>query len=239
VALRPLVGVTADIEWHEHATPRRLHYEIDAYLSRSLYESGATVVMLPHDETEPEDLLDRLDAVLLSGGDWLFPSPDLLGDSPSDFNRHKYLRAHFELDLARYAMLRDKPLLGICGGLQVLNAATGGLLDTDLSATVAARVRHAGLNRSQTVHTVKPINGTRYATLVGTQAFAVNSQHRQGLSSVGPKAQACALADDGLVEAIECPGLRFCMGVQWHPEFLLGEPDRLLLREFVNTAKSN
>jgi putative glutamine amidotransferase len=120
----------------------------------------------------------------------------------------------------------------------VLNAAAGGLLDIDLAATDVARALHAGPDRSQPVHRVRPVPGTRFAAIVGESPFAVNSQHRQGLATVGERARACALAEDGLVEAIECPGLRFCMGVQWHPEFTLGEADRALLRGFVSAAVS-
>lgn len=235
---RPLIGVTADIEWHAHATPPRLHYELDAHLTRSLFDAGATVVVLPHDETDVGALCARLDALVLSGGAWVFPRPNIVGEHPADSPRHKHRRATFELALARWALKHDTPLLGICGGFQVLNAAAGGSLDLDLATSDAARAHHAGPDRSQPVHRVSPVAGTRFAALVGNQAFAVNSQHRQGLATVGERARACALADDGLVEAIECPGLRFCMGAQWHPEFTLGEPDRALLRGFVAAATS-
>jgi putative glutamine amidotransferase len=82
------------------------------------------------------------------------------------------------------------------------------------------------------------VAGTRFAAIVGDAPFAVNSQHRQGIADVGAAARACARADDGLVEAIECPARRFCIGVQWHPEFLLAPQDVALLRAFVGAAAS-
>jgi putative glutamine amidotransferase len=237
VSRRPLIGVTADIEWHAHATPPRLHYELDAHLARCLFEAGATVVVLPHDDA-PEALCERLDGVVLSGGAWVFPRPGLVDPAPAVDESHKHRRARFELTLARWAIANDRPLLGICGGFQVLNAACGGLLDTDLALADPIRARHAGPDRARTVHGVTPVAGTRFATLVGEAPYEVNSQHRQGLATVGATAMACAHADDGLVEAIECSTRRFCIGAQWHPEFLLAPQDRALLRAFVDAAAS-
>lgn len=233
---RPLVGVTADIEWHARATPARLHYEVDAHLTGALHEAGATVIVLPHEEPEASKIWERLDAVVLSGGAWMFPNSGIVEAALPVKDQHKHRRAQFELSLARWALQQDRPLLGICGGFQVLNAAAGGTLDTNLAAGDPVRALHAGPDRSHAVHAVSPVPGTQFAALVGERDFAVNSQHRQGIAAVGAGARACAHADDGLVEAIECPGRRFCIGVQWHPEFLLGESDRALLRGFVAAA---
>lgn len=232
---RPLIGVTADIEWHAHATPPRLHYELDAHLTRCLFEAGATVVVLPHDEA-PEVLCEWLDGLVLSGGAWAFPRPSLVDPVPASGETHKHRRARFELALARWAIANDRPLLGICGGFQILNAACGGLLDTDLALADPMRARHAGPDRARTVHGVTAVPSTRFAALVGGAPYDVNSQHRQGLATVGATARACAHADDNLIEAIECPERRFCVGVQWHPEFLMSPQDRALLRAFIDAA---
>lgn len=230
---RPLVGVTADIEWRCDTQPPRLHYELDEHLCRALHAAGASVVILAHDDHDAGSWCDRLDGVVVSGGAWAFPVVQLI-DAGVVEPPHKVRRARFEMALVSAALERDLPFLGICGGFQILNRVAGGELVVDLAALDSALAVHAGPDRARTVHRVNPMPGSRLAALVGGVPFYVNSQHRQGVL-VSP-AIVAARSDDGLVEAIEVPGQRFCAGVQWHPEFSLSMQDEALLKGFVEAC---
>jgi putative glutamine amidotransferase len=208
---------------------------LDAQLVQALQNFGALPFMLPHDDSAVDELLTPLDGLVLSGGEWQFPHRHLLsgdGNEPP----HKARRARFELALARAALERDIPLLGICGGFQVLNEVAGGELVVSLAAERASWQRHAAGSYAELPHDVMPVAGSLYASIAAERRFAVNSRHRQGVTAVGPLASVAALSDDGLVEAIELADKRFALGTQWHPEFLLNEPDRRLLRAFVSAS---
>lgn len=189
---------------------------------------GALPLMLPHDEGAIDEPLSPIDGLILSGGEWQFPHRHLLSGDGTE-PPHKARRARFELALAR-----DLPVLGICGGFQVLNEVTGGELVVSLAAERAVWQRHAAGSYTDTPHEVMPVAGSIFASIARERRFAVNSRHRQGVTA--SSARVAALSDDGLVEAIELPGRRFAMGTQWHPEFLLTEPDRRLLNAFVRAS---
>jgi putative glutamine amidotransferase len=233
--LKPRIGITPDIEWRDEPRPSRAHYVLDAQLVQALQSFGALPFMLPHDESAIDELLTHIDGLVLSGGEWQFPHRHLLSGEGTE-PPLKARRARFELALARAAVERDIPLLGICGGFQVLNEVTGGELVVSLTAEREAWQKHAAGSYADTPHDVMPVAGSNYASIAGDGQFAVNSRHRQGVTAVGPLARVAALSDDGLVEAIEMPDRRFAMGTQWHPEFLLNEPDRRLLRAFVSAS---
>ncbi len=235
---KPRIGVTPDIEWREASSPARAHYVLDAQLSQALQGVGALPLILPHDEAAIDDVLSLIDGLILSGGEWQFPHRHILSGDGTE-PPHKARRARFELALARAAVARDIPLLGICGGFQILNEVTGGELVVSLSAERAAWQKHAAGSYVDTPHGVKAVAGSFYASIAGDRAFAVNSRHRQGVTAVGSSARVAALSDDGLVESIELPNLRFAMSTQRHPEFLLNEPDRRLLQAFVTACRGH
>jgi putative glutamine amidotransferase len=229
---RPLVGVTADIEWRSDAQPPRAYYELDAQVSRALHDAGAAVVVLAHDDDDAEAWCDRLDGIVVTGGAWMFPNTRVIDEKTTE-PWHKVRRAQFEIALVQAAVTKDLPLLGICGGFQILHHVTGGELVVNLAALEPNWAVHAGPDRGREVHTVTPAPGTAFESLVGQGTFAVNSQHRQGVLQIGSAARIAARSADGLIEAIEVASQRFCLGVQWHPEFLLSSQDETLIKTFV------
>ena len=235
---KPHIGITPDIEWRDEPTPARTHYVLDTQLVNALQCFGGLSFMLPHDEDSIDELLASIDGLVLSGGEWQFPHRHLLlGDGTEP--PYKARRARLELALARAAIARDIPVLGICGGFQVLNEVAGGELVVSLAAENTAWHRHAASSYSEAAHEVVPAAGSIFASIAGTRRFSVNSRHRQGVTTIGPAARVAALSDDGLVEAIELPNRRFAMGTQWHPEFLLNESDRLLLQSFISACSGS
>jgi putative glutamine amidotransferase len=192
--------------------------------------AGGLPVLLPPVGPLP---LERLDGVLLAGGDDVDPRHygqvphPLLGDiDPA--------RDVQELALARACIARNLPVLGLCRGHQVLTIAGGGTLFQDLpSLRPSATIHDSELDAA---HPVVTASGSRLATFCGAQV-SVNSRHHQATDTLGAGWNATAWADDGLIEGIELTGHRFAIGVQWHPEDLqLHGPHRALLAAFVSAC---
>jgi putative glutamine amidotransferase len=218
--MRPLIGVTtSELRPSGLATLRR-HGEPDhpemalgmTYL-QSIERAGGVPVVLPPCVTELETLLERLDGICLSGG------PDLDPDAYGARVRHEELGPTepsldaFELELARAAIERGMPLLGICRGSQALNVACGGTLHQHVEGH---RQNEPGCRPT---HDVSVFDGTRLAALIGAGPYAVNSFHHQAVRRLGRGLTVAARAADGTVEAIERRG-GFALGVQWHAETL-------------------
>jgi len=198
---------------------------------------GGTAVALPHELDVIDEQLDRVDGVLLPGGGFQFPDPEIFapGEQP-DAPQEKVERAGFELALARGALGRDLPILGICGGEQILNAATGGTLAVRIEEVYDHPLAHLNPSMRTAAHEVRLVEGTRLRAIVGKESQKVNSLHRQAAARTGPGVAVNAVAPDGVIEGIEVPDHRFCIGLQWHPEYLLCDGDRRVFEAFVAAA---
>jgi putative glutamine amidotransferase len=217
--MRPLIGVTtSELRSSGMSTLRRqgepAHPEMALGMTylQSIERAGGVPVVLPPCVSDLDSLISRLDGVCLSGG------PDLDPAAYGDRERHAELGPTepsldaFELALAREALRRGMPLLGICRGSQALNVACGGTLHQHLPGH---RQSEPG---TQPTHEVEVLPGTRLAALLGPGALAVNSFHHQAVDRLGHGLRVSARAADGTVEAIE--GAGFVLGVQWHAETL-------------------
>lgn len=133
---------------------------------------------------------------------------------------------------------RDKPVFGICGGQQLLNVVLGGGLIQHIPDSIENALPHEQPNpRDQAGHTVSIVPGTKLHAIVGAGELAVNSAHHQAVDRVAPGAVTDATAPDGVIEGIEHPDYRFCIGVQWHPEFFISEGDRKLFAAFIAACR--
>ena len=233
---RPLIGLTLD---HETA---QTYSRFPWYALRQNYvdwmtASGAVPVALPHEPDLVADLLQHLDGLVVTGGAFDV-DPAMFGAS----ERHasvttKDRRTAFEADITRRALSRDLPVLGICGGEQLLNVVLGGTLLQHIPSAITEALEHEQPNpRDEPGHSVKVIDGTQLETIVGATRLEVNSAHHQAVAALGEGVIVNAVAPDGVVEGIEHPNFRFCIGVQWHPEFMLQDGDRRLGRAFVEAA---
>ena len=187
----------------------------------SLERAGATSRILNPAVDRLPDILDQCDGVLLTGGADV--DPVHYGEVPHPTLQPDAVRDAYELVLAKAALARDMPVLAICRGVQLLNVAAGGSLIQDIPSQRSSDVIHGQRQPlTGTPHTVQVRAGTTLATLLGDAAagqdLAVNSRHHQAVDRVAPGFVVSATAPDGIVEGIERPGARFCIGVQWHPE---------------------
>ncbi len=212
-------------------------WDAEAYVLHHTYveavqRAGGAAVMLPPDPgVEPDQLLDAVDGLILAGGRDMDPAmygaERVIGtDDP-----HTH-RDAFEIALARRALERDIPLLGICRGMQVMNVARGGTLVQDLPVHVHRRSIGTFDGND---HSVRLDEESLAARAVGELSHDTLSHHHQGIDRVGEGLRITGWADDDdLPEALEDPGLRFALGVQWHPE---ADPESRVIAALVDAAR--
>jgi putative glutamine amidotransferase len=146
-------------------------------------------------------------------------------------------RDELELAIFKMVMAYDLPLLGICRGIQLLNVACGGTLIQDIPSQVPGALTHwAKEGAPGQLVTIRA--GTKLAEIVGGEPLFCNSSHHQSVKAVGGNLIVSGVAEDGIIEAIEMPGRRFCLGVQWHPEAMWQSAPRqkLLFKAFVQSC---
>lgn len=200
----------------------------------SLARAGAGMrwVELSDPEQAVQDAL-TCDGLLLPGGGDMDPKFYGQARIPA-CGKPNLLRDAAEPLLLRAFLAADKPVLGICRGIQVMNAVLGGDLYQDIKP-----FEHLPHNDHWAkVHTVTVRRGTLLSRILGQDTVLVNSQHHQAVDRVAPGFTLAALSEDGIVEAIEKPDARFCLGVQWHPEWLSDADPAMqgLFDAFVNAC---
>ena len=226
----PRIGLSLSGDWYDRS-------ELNpAAMGLALSRLGAVVKDLePADLPRLDALLDELDGLVLVGG-MDDVDPELYGGDASQAHFVQRPRDDFEIELLKRAERRGLPVLGICRGAQLLAVAYGGTLQR-LDGPQAAR--HGITLQSLAAHQVRPEPGTRAASLFGPGAFTVSSTHFQGIAAPGPRLRVGARAQDGLIEAVELPGPRFVVGLQWHPEWepLSGERSLAPFRALITRAR--
>lgn len=247
---RPRIGITCDLtqrNFPEEPTLRDRHVLMDGYVD-VVMKAGGVPMLLPvlSDESGTLAFLDSLDALIISGGGHDL-DPRTYGEKrrPS-CGPPSIKREEFELAICRSAMSRDIPVLGICGGMQVINVAAGGSLIQDISDQVKSPLPHSPKNEKKatyTFHDVK-IFPSRLEETIGTGIHHVNSAHHQSVKELGPGISVVAQSEDGVIEAIESSSHRFVLGVQWHPESMAaygygeGTKAEHLFARFVDEARA-
>jgi len=195
-------------------------------------------VPLPHHPDLADAYLDRIDGLLITGGAFDV-DPALFGDS----TRHatvtlKARRTEFELAILQGALARDMPILGICGGQQLLAVALGGTLIQHIPDEIDGALAHEQPNpRTEPGHDVAIVPGTLLHKIVGRETIPVNSAHHQAVKAMPASVVIDARTSDGVIEGIEDPARRFCLGVQWHPEYSISPADDAVFAAFLKACK--
>ena len=217
---RPLIGLCASLETARYGVWEELSDLLPRMYSTAVQEAGGLALILPPDDDvarNPDELLDRLDALVLAGGGDIDPTTYGARPHPATTGARQD-RDRFELALAHRALERDMPLLGICRGMQMLNVASGGTLVQHLPEALG-HDHHAHTPGAFGDHEVELEPGSLAARAVGANSTLVKSHHHQGVDELGEGLRASGrAAGDGIVEAIELPERAFALGVLWHPE---------------------
>ncbi|AGC46849.1 class I glutamine amidotransferase family protein [Myxococcus stipitatus DSM 14675] len=218
---RPNIGITPD--WSQPEDSPFARYELKVPYAEAVLRAGGLPFVLPYadDPTCVDAYLDRVSGLLVTGGAFDIP-PEAYGETAREgLGALKEGRTAFEAALMRGALKRNMPVLGVCGGMQLLNVVLGGTLFQDIGREVqGAREHEQKHDRTQPQHPVDVRSGTLLAEAVGHGQLMVNSTHHQAVRSAGTDVSITALAPDGVVEAIESTVHAFAVGVQWHPEYM-------------------
>ncbi|MDD2876805.1 MAG: gamma-glutamyl-gamma-aminobutyrate hydrolase family protein [Acidiphilium sp.] len=233
---KPIIGLTLDAE-APGGYSKFPWYAIRQNYMDAIADAGGVPIALPHRAKLADAYLDTIDALIVTGGGFDV-DPALYGAT----TRHDTVllkpgRTTAELALLRGALTRDMPLLGICGGEQLLVVALGGTLIQHIPDDIAGALAHEQPNpRDQAGHEVRISPGTKLAAIVGAATMQVNSSHHQAVRDPGGVLVVNATAPDGVIEGVESPAHRFCLGVQWHPEFLIDPGDGRILAALIEAA---
>jgi putative glutamine amidotransferase len=234
----PVIGITLDSE-EPGGYSKFPWYALRQNYCGAVAAAGGLPLPLPHEPELADEYLARIDGLVVTGGAFDV-DPALFGAA----ERHatvklKTRRTEFELAMVAGALARDMPILGICGGQQLLNVALGGSLIQHIPDAIADCLAHEQPNpRDQPGHDVDLVPGTQLAAICGAPRIPVNSAHHQAVKQVAPGCVVNALAADGVVEGIEDPRRPFCIGVQWHPEFTISPADAALYRAFIEACRT-
>ena len=232
-----MIGVTLDSE-QPGGYSQYPWYALRQNYAEAVAAAGGLPVALPHDPALAAAYLDHIDALIVTGGAFDV-DPVLYGDGA----RHatvtlKENRTQAELALIQGALARNRPVLGICGGQQLLAVAVGGTLIQHIPDTIQGALEHEQKNpRHEPGHTVAVVAGTLLHRIVGGTEMRVNSAHHQAVRDPGPYATINATAPDQVIEGVEDARYRFCLGVQWHPEFFIDPGDRRIFDALIAACR--
>ncbi len=235
----PIIGIPACYEQAQFGSWEQPTALTPFTYIEAVQQAGGIGLIIPPDPAlaaDPSPVLDRIDALLLAGGSDIDPSN--YGGLPDPATAHTTpTRDALELALARGALERNLPVLGICRGLQLLNVARGGTLIQhlpDLDGVKPQHRRNAGTFVGNE-HEVALVPGSLAASVAGETVHSTLSHHHQAVATLGDGLVVSGTADDGVIEAIEDPSLGYCLGVQWHPE---ADADSPIIETLVQEARA-
>ena len=255
--MKPLIAITCSWAPEKENRPEfpdpALDY-IKSQYSQKIVTAGGVPVILPNiaqeclDEKFFADYTEKLDGVLLSGGFDIEPVLYNEGEKHPD-TKSFLTRDYFELALLRYIIEKtDIPVFGICRGHQVLNVVLGGTLWQDIAlfhndSNPPVLLEHRRIPDNNGIkkrvwHFITAVGGTRLASIIGKKPVLVNSSHHQFVNRIANGLIVSAAAPDNACEALEMPGEKFVLSVQWHPEAMNDESSRKLFAAFLSASKN-
>jgi putative glutamine amidotransferase len=242
---KPIIGINATLT--EDGKYVQLYHNYCTAIARS----GGIPFIIPSLELSKSvstnnklcgEIIGKIDGILLSSGNDLSPACGCYGKNPpkEKIKTIPLIKEKFDLQLAKSALLKKIPILGVCYGTQLLNVVLGGDLFYDIRCQMDTAKSH-----TDTFHKIYLCEGTMLYNIIGQGTIQVNSSHHQAIKTPAEKLMINARADDCIIEGIEIPYHlqkhysynKFCLGVQWHPERILEQKGQLkIFQAFVRAA---
>lgn len=225
-SLKPLIGITSTTL--SINPPYNGAYVADGYHT-GMARAGATPIIIPLVEEEDvwQDILERIDGLIFTGGHDIHPLYYGEGLHPK-IGELDPLRDRMEIRAAQYALRLDKPILGICRGCQLLNVAQGGTLYQDINAQRENSYLHQQTApRPEPTHYVNLAKGSRMADIFQMERILTNSFHHQAIKDLAPGFKSVAQAEDGVIEGFESLNHSFVLGIQFHPEMMWHQSEQM------------
>ena len=197
-------------------------------------------IILPVQGDRDEKTLSIVDGIIISGGIDIDAKyfNQKLSDKVKDVEPER--RTNFTIQAVEHAMKNNKPLLGVCNGMQILNIVNGGDVIQDIPSEVPNSEIHRGESVFKTHHDVKINKKTWLYNVLKKNKINVNSNHHQAIGKIGKNLRVSAVANDGIVEAIECVNCKKpIIGIQWHPEFLMTKNDEKIVKAFCDSVEED
>lgn len=233
---KALIGISGNILISEKGMERAF---VNCDYVNSVIAGGGAPVILPviEDDEAIEAQMKNVDGLLLSGG--YDVNPLIYGEEPTQKQEFTYPEIdEHDIKLIKAAFRMNKPILGICKGVQILNVAFGGTLYQDLSHMEDCFIKHSqNSRRDMAGHSVEILKGSKLNEILG-DSIQTNSFHHQAVKDIAPDFIADAWSKDGVIEGIEMRGEGFVLGVQWHPEGMIDKYPSMvkLFKAFVDAA---
>ncbi|MGO4704388.1 gamma-glutamyl-gamma-aminobutyrate hydrolase family protein [Microvirga sp. 2MCAF38] len=226
----PRIAVIMD----ENTSVDGTRYDMTKAYFIAIHRAGGLPFGIPYFADLVEPVVEEFDGLVSVGGRIRFPGEWYIPGHESRYPLSERLAV--EMALMQGFLNRDKPVLGICNGMQMLACLNGGRMVHEVRKVGAHILDHD--NRNGT-HTVSIAPGTMLSRILGTDQFAVNSRHQEAVVEVSGKAVAAAKADDGVIEAIEIPSRRFALGLQWHQEAFATQdhPGNRVFSAFIEASR--
>lgn len=236
-----IIGIVGNLFTMEEGVSKGIEraYVNDDYV-KAVELVNATPIILPavYDLESIKNQIDICDGIIISGGQDIHPkfyNQELHTNIARVYTRID----EYQLELAKLAIQKDKPLLGICRGHQVINVALGGNLYQDLSECKEKKLKHIqDCNRYEVAHKIHIEKDSILGNLYNSEIW-VNSYHHQIINKLGKDLKIVAKASDNSIEAVEMENKKFVVGVQWHPEMMLAGDDfmKKLFKKLVDSCE--
>jgi len=232
---KPIIGITIDYE------DRGDYSKFPWYAIRKNYldcilKYGGIPIPLIHSMDIISELENLIDGIVITGGNFDI-NPSNYGKKNLTSRLIKEERTEFEMKVCEFSFKNNIPILGICGGEQLLNVFCGGTLVQDIKTLSLDTIEHEQVNpRNETSHKVLIKTNTKLSEIVQNDVIEVNSAHHQSVEKLGSNLIISGKSLDGIIESIESTEHKWCIGVQWHPEFLITDADKKLIYNFVKVT---
>ena len=241
---KPTIGIVLDYETKDESQggySNHPWYALRTHYSNSVANNNGVPILIPYQEDLVGHYVDLCDGFIFPGGEYDI-NPAFYGKDPDPKSLLSTdRRTNFEIKLMRKVLEADKPMLGICAGEQLLNIILGGTLYQDIgSSDIQTDINHKpGGNTSLERHYIDIEKDSLLYSIVGKERYKVNTHHHQAVHDLGKDLRVSAVAPDGVIEAIEHTEQKFCLGVEWHPEYEKNEDDSKIISAFIQHSKKH